>query len=226
MIVKTKLPSLQRNAGLPDVPSEKPEMRSLQPKTSAIAPPVYRPTPSMRPAPPSVYSPKSLPATAQAKTNTSGCSVCHSRPQYSVAVFKLAQKNLLSRKDQGVAQRISCSVYRNGREAGSSPDQGKGGTPGVSHAEQKAWRDANIAKADIARGDVIKFDVDGPICPGCVTWFESTLHPLVQGAGGTLMVQCNRDDYFGSVMVTGKGTKWGNISETGFYGPGGQGRKG
>jgi hypothetical protein len=122
-----------------------------------------------------------------------------------------------------VIQKIQCDVTKNGAVKGSSPQIGKGGVGGVSHAEQKAWEDAGALA--IGAQDVIRFNVDGPICELCTAWFENTLYPIVNGAGGMLMVTVTYNEpgggqYYGSIQVTGPGTVWGNTSEAGYYGRG------
>jgi hypothetical protein len=119
----------------------------------------------------------------------------------------------------GVLQRIQCDVSKNGRVIGSSPNIGRGGVGGVSHAEQKAWNEAGPPA--VGAGDIIKFQVDGPICGLCTEWFENTLYPEIHGQGATLMVNILYDEpggsqYYGTIEVTGPGTVWGKVSEAGM----------
>lgn len=67
--------------------------------------------------------------------------------------------------------------------------------------------------------------MDGPICALCTAWFENTIYPIVNAAGGTLMVNVIYDDpageYYGTIQVTGPGIVWGKVSEAGYFGHGG-----
>jgi hypothetical protein len=144
------------------------------------------------------------------------CSTCATR---AVRASVVASQLLPRGGGKGVIQRIQAEVYRNGNRIGQSPQQGGGGVPGQSHAEQKAWQNAGAPQAN--NGDIIKFVVDGPICAGCTAWFENTLYPLVHARGATLMVHVDYNDYYGSIMVTGPGTVWGKVSEAGYFQQGG-----
>jgi hypothetical protein len=114
----------------------------------------------------------------------------------------------------GVVQRVKCVVWQDGQELGDNT-QGGGGVGGESHSEQKAW---TKAVKTVSRGGSIKFEVDGPICDGCTKWFETTMYDDAVGLGARLFVEVTYSDFKGQIEVTGKGTNWGLVSESGYYG--------
>ncbi len=121
------------------------------------------------------------------------------------------------RGQEGAAQLTQATItYTSGDNktvvAGPDVTQGKG-DPGVSHAEQLAWQEAEkrgvYSKLRAGNDVEIVFSIDEPVCDACRNWFDATLYPALSDISQSFSLFVTVKNS-ASVKVLGTGTVWTN----------------